>query len=119
MDNKNVFSELIRILFGSWYSIVGHTVVFLAILIVWGDLLIFTTLVSIEAIYISIFILMAEYKEEQYRNHLEDLRHKAENRLVREDVDLTQHVISEIAEIKEHQRMINEAFEKISKKLAS
>jgi hypothetical protein len=119
MDNKNVFSDLVRILFGSWYSVAGHTIVFFMILVLWGDLLFFTTLVSIEAIYISIFILMAEYKEEQYRNHLDDLRHKAENRLVREDVDLTQHVISEITEIKEHQRLINESFEKIRKKLES
>ena len=40
------------------------TVLFIIILILSHDLLFFTTFVSIEAIYIGILILMAEYKQE-------------------------------------------------------
>jgi hypothetical protein len=117
MSDKKVFSEIVRVLFGSWYSILGHAIVFALILMIWRSMVLFTTIVSIEAIFISIFILMLEYRQEEYRERHEQLLRMQDRKLVKEDVDLTQHVVSEIAEIKKHQKQIIDSFEEIKKSL--
>jgi hypothetical protein len=113
MKHKHLFTEIIRLFFGSWYSVIGHTIFFILLLFLYQDLLFFTTFVSIEAIYIGIFILMAEFKEQQERDALEDHRHVKDRQLVKEDVTLTQNVIDEIQAIKKHQHLTSKALEEI------
>lgn len=113
MKHHHLFTEIIRLFFGSWISIIGHTILFIAILIIYPNMLFFTTFVSIEAIYIGIFILMAEFKEQAERDKLEDHRHTKDRQLVREDVTLTHNVIEEIQMIKHHQQITAKALEEI------
>lgn len=118
MKHKYLFTEIIRLLFGSWYSIFGHTLLFIILLFVYPDMLFFTTFVSIEAIYIGIFILMAEFQEEAAREKLEASRHHQDRQLVREDVTLTHNVIEEIQMIKKHQALTAKALEEIRNALS-
>lgn len=110
---RKLFIEITRLLFGSWWSIGGHTLLFIIILLLSKDLLFFNTFVSIEAIYIGILILMAEFREQADRDKLEDHRHTADRQLVKEDVNLTQNVIEEIQLIKKHQLITAKALEDI------
>lgn len=97
---KNLFIKYTELFFGSWWSIIGHTFLF-AIILVWSqDLLLFNTVVSIEAIYIGIFILMAEFREENAKAKKELNRHSQDRKLMKEDVDITQNVMKELKEIK-------------------
>ena len=118
MKHKHLFTEVIRLFFGSWYSLIGHTVLFIFMLFLYQDLLFFTTFVSIEAIYIGIFILMAEFKEQAERDALEDHRHVKDRQLVKEDVTLTHNVIEEIQMIKMHQEITSKALEEIKNALS-
>jgi predicted membrane protein len=100
-------------MFGSWWSIAGHTLLFLFILKFSNDLLFFNTFVSIEAIYIGILILMAEYKE-QTENEKKVLERRTKDRqLVKEDVDITSHVMSEIRLLRKHQEESSRALQEI------
>ena len=116
---KNMFIEFTRIVFGSWWSVLGHTILFAIILLVFKDLLFFNTLVSIEAIYIGIFILMAEFREQKNRNILETNRRHKDRQLVREDVSLTHTVMDEIKAIKKHQQATSKSIEEIRNQISN
>lgn len=63
-------------------------------------MLLFTLIVSIEAIYIGIFILMAQDREEKAKEKsATQLRYK-DRQLVKEDVTLTMNVKSDISNLK-------------------
>jgi len=99
MQNEDKFIKAIYAMFGSWWSILGHTILFVFLLSS-GDLLFFTTLVSIEAIYIGIFILMAANREETMKREEAEHKRKADRQLVRQDVVLTEKVEAEVEKIK-------------------
>lgn len=81
-------------------------------------MLFFTTFVSIEAIYIGIFILMAEFEEEEAKKAIEEYRRIKDRQLVREDVTLTHSVIEEIQMIKHHQQITSKALDEIREALS-
>lgn len=118
-QNSGLFNKLIIALFGSWYSIIGHTVIFIIILILSHDLLFFTTFVSIEAIYIGILILMAEYRQEEEKEKKDISHRESDRKLVKEDVYITQNVMDEIKMLKEHQMNSTKALEEIKKILST
>lgn len=120
MSNKNkLFNKIIITLFGSWYSIAGHTILFIIILFVSQDLLFFNTFVSIEAIYIGILILMAEYKQEEEKERKEISHRESDRKLVKEDVYITQHVMEEIKTLKAHQEASTKSLQEIKEILSS
>lgn len=108
-----MFTKMITLLFGSWWSIAGHTLLFIAVLTFSKDLLFFNTFVSIEAIYIGIFILMAEYKEQTENEKRVIERRTRDRQLMKEDVNITSHVMDEIKQLKRHQAASNLALEEI------
>lgn len=112
-QNRSLFNKLIIALFGSWYSIIGHTILFIIILFVSQDLLFFNTFVSIEAIYIGVLILMAEYKQEAEKEKKDISHRESDRKLVREDVYITQNVMDEIKILKTHQQASSKALEEI------
>ena len=112
-QHSGLFNKLIIALFGSWYSIIGHTVLFIVILILSHDLLFFTTFVSIEAIYIGILILMAEYRQEEEKEKKDMSHRESDRKLVKEDVYITQNVMDEIKMLKEYQMNSTKALEEI------
>ena len=92
--------NIILFLFGSWFSVVIHVIFFFFLLYIWKDMLLFTLIVSIEAIYIGIFILMAQDREEKAKEKsATQLRYK-DRQLVKEDVTLTMNVKSDISNLK-------------------
>ena len=114
MNNKaSIFNKFIIALFGSWYSIIGHTILFIIILFVSQDLLFFNTFVSIEAIYIGVLILMAEYKQEAEKEKKDISHRESDRKLVKEDVYITQNVMDEIKILKTHQQASSKALEEI------
>lgn len=117
MENRNLFNKLIRMFFGSWYAIAGHTVLFIIILFVSNDLLFFNTFVSIEAIYIGILILMAEYRQEIEKDRKDTSHRESDRKLVREDVYITKSVMDEITTLKHHQKASTKALEEIKEML--
>ncbi len=118
-QHSGLFNKLIIALFGSWYSIIGHTVLFIIILILSHDLLFFTTFVSIEAIYIGILILMAEYRQEEEKEKKDMSHRESDRKLVKEDVNITQNVMDEIKMLKEHQMNSTKALEEIKSMLST
>lgn len=119
MKNKHLFNKTIRIIFGSWYSLIGHTLLFVLILFIKNDLLFFNTFVSIEAIYIGIFILMAEYRQEEEKEKIEYSHRISDRKLVKEDVDITNNVMDEIKMLKHHQEISQKALEDIKNILSN
>ena len=119
MKRKNMFNKMIMLLFGSWTSVIWHTILFYLIIIYFKDLLFFNTLVSIEAIYIGIFILMAEYRQESEREKRESAKRYRDRSLVKEDVSITQNVMDEIKTLKKHQRSSAKALAEIKELLAN
>jgi len=117
MENRNLFNKLIRMFFGSWYAIIGHTILFILILFLSNDLLFFNTFVSIEAIYIGILILMAEYRQEIEKDKKDTSHRESDRKLVREDVYITKSVMDEITALKHHQKASSKALEEIKEML--
>ena len=112
-QRHNRLFKAILFIFGSWWSIAIHTIVFISIIFVFKDMLLFTTIVSIEAIYIGIFILMAESREEAEKERREMERRSKDRELVKEDVILTTNVSEEIIALKQMQSEMNEILKRL------
>lgn len=97
--NDTFFVKTIYTLFGSWWSVVGHTLLFIILIVYFKDMLLFTTFVSIEAIYYGIFILMAANREETLKLQKAQVERAKDRKLVKEDVNITQHVMAEVEQI--------------------
>ena len=97
--NDSAFIKIIYLLFGSWWSVIGHSILFITILVLFKDMLLFTTFVSIEAIYYGIFILMAASREENLKAEKEKIERSKDRRLVKEDVHITNNVMKEVEQI--------------------
>lgn len=100
-------------------SIIGHTIIFIIVIAISKDLLFFNTFVSIEAIYIGILILMAEYRQEAEKEKKEISHRESDRKLVREDVYITQNVMEEIKTLKTHQAAYTKALQEIKEILSS
>ena len=97
--NDTFFVKTIYAVFGSWWSVIGHTILFIMLIAYFKDMLLFTTFVSIEAIYYGIFILMAANREESLKMQKAQLEREKDRKLVKEDVNITQHVMTEVDQI--------------------
>lgn len=87
--------KLVRII-GSWSSVLFHTLIFASWFIFNFDLETLLVIVSIEAIYIGIFILMAENIETAQRDHLQELKRRKDMALVKKDADVDEKSLQEI-----------------------
>ncbi len=107
------FYKLIIICFGSWGSIIAHTVLFTLILIFSSDLLFFTMFLSVEAIFIGILILMATNREQAIIDKRTTERRVKDRELVKQDVNITHNVMEEIQLLKRHQMNSTKALAEI------
>ena len=86
-------------IFGSWGSVAVHTLIFASWFIFNWDLERLLVIVSIEAIYIGIFILMAENIETIQREQQRERKRLKDIAMVKEDVAVDKQSLKEIQEV--------------------
>ncbi len=105
-NSKSFLSQaavvLVRI-FGSWTSVAVHTLIFTGWFVLNWGLEILLIIVSIEAIYIGIFILMAENIETAQRDSQQKIEHQRDMAMVRQDVIVDRQSLKELREL--HQKI--------------
>lgn len=87
--------------FGSWLSVVLHAIAFTVWLVFKLDINTLTMWVSLEAIFLSIFILMAENQEQAYRDAREKREKQKELQLFTHDIATNDKALNEILYLKE------------------
>lgn len=85
---------------GSWWAVVFHTFWFAVWLIFNFNLEILTLWVSLEAIFIGIFLLMASNKAEIERDLKEATEQLRQRKMIGVDISMDRKQVSEITEIK-------------------
>lgn len=90
-------------IFGSWASVIIHTFIFAGWLFFNFNIEKLLLIVSIEAIYIGIFILMAENIETAQRDRLREIEHKKDMAVVKQDVVVDKKSLKEVQEV--HQKI--------------
>lgn len=100
------FTDLVVFLAGSWWAVVLHGLWFFLWLYFSLDLLVLTVIVSLEAIFIGIFILMAEKKEEEIRRKKEARETKTQKEGMARDIALDESQKRSLSEIKKELREI-------------
>lgn len=98
--------------FGSWASVIIHTIIFASWFVLKLNLQLLLVIVSIEAIYNGLFILMAENSEAAQKEHKQKMEHKKDMSVVKKDAAIDRKSLEEIAKL--HQRI--ESLEKLIKK---
>jgi len=83
-------------MFGSWASIMAHTLIFAGWFVFNWNLEQLLIIVSIEAIYIGIFILMAENIETAQRDRQRKLEHQKDMAVVKQDVAVDKKSLKEL-----------------------
>lgn len=93
-------SDIVSWFLGSWWAVVFHTVWFVGWMLLEFDVNILTFSVSLEAIFIGIFLLMSANKAEEIRDKRE-MRQRHQDRLRLEaDIKLDQKADRQLTEIK-------------------
>jgi uncharacterized membrane protein len=90
-------------IFGSWASVIAHTLIFAGWFIFDINIEKLLMIVSIEAIYIGIFILMAENIETAQRERLREVERKKDMAVVKQDVVVDKKSLKEVQEV--HQKV--------------
>ena len=86
-------------IFGSWASVAAHTLIFAGWFIFRLDIEKLLIIVSIEAIYIGIFILMAENIETAQREHLQEIKRQKDMAVIKQDVAVDKKSLKELEEV--------------------
>ena len=89
-------------LFGSWFSILVHSTFFATWLILGGNLEVLLVIVSLEAIYLGILILMAENEEVRVAKKIRDSQRQKDMSIVKQDVRVDLEALEEIKLLKKH-----------------
>lgn len=88
--------------FGSWFSILIHSIFFATWLIQGRKLETLLVIVSLEAIYLGILILMAENEEARIAKKIRDSQRQKDMRIVKQDVRVDLEALEEIKLLKKH-----------------
>ena len=89
---------------GSWWAVVFHTTWFTFWLLLHFDVNILTFSVSLEAIFIGIFLLMSANKAEELRDKREMRQRKQDRQRLESDIKLDQKADRQLTEIKRVQK---------------
>ncbi len=111
------FIDIVYWLVGSWWAVVIHTVWFALWLILRLDINILTLIVSLEAIFIGIFILMASDRAERERELLRARRRKTDEERLKYDIKLDEKADRQLTEIKRLQKEIHEKIDGLQKNI--
>ena len=118
--DKSTLGKLTRAIawfMGSWWSVIFHTTWFAVWLVFNFDLNILTLWVSLEAIFLGIFLLMASNKGEEDRDRQESALRAKDRKRVEHDINLDEKADRQLIEIKRIQRQLAEDVEEIKKAL--
>lgn len=107
------FTEIVSIFVGSWPGVLFHTIWFTTWLALKLDISLLTLIVSLEAIYICIFLLMAANKEEETRQSA-TVKDKIQDRQqMNFDIKLDQKADRQLTEIKHLQKELHSQVKQI------
>ena len=101
------FTDVVSIFMGSWYGVLFHTIWFTLWLILKLNIQLLTLIVSLEAIYIGIFLLMAANKEETIRRVTAFKDKKQDRQQMNFDIKLDQKADRQLTEIKAIQKELH------------
>jgi len=101
------FIDIVYWLVGSWWAVIIHTLWFALWLIFRLNINILTLIVSLEAIYIGIFILMASDRAERERSFIRARRRKTDQERLKYDIKLDEKADRQLTEIKRLQKEIH------------
>jgi len=111
------FTDKVSWFLGSWLAVAFHTVWFSIWLIFNFNINLLTFSVSLEAIFIGIFLLMASNKAEVQRDLRETRERIRDRKRIEHDIKLDERADRQLAEIKHLQKELRQSLEKIEKKL--
>ncbi|MBU1070856.1 DUF1003 domain-containing protein [Patescibacteria group bacterium] len=113
------FTDLISSFLGSWWAVVIHTLWFSVWLVFNFDMNVLTFSVSLEAIFIGIFLLMASNRAEEARDKKEARLRKNDRARLETDIKLDERADRQLMEIKRIQRDMNEQMGALMKEVKS
>ncbi len=100
---------------GSWWAVIFHTFWFAVWLIFNFNLEILALWVSLEAIFIGIFILMASNKSEIERDRKEAEEQLRQRKMIGVDISMDRKQVSEVSEIKDSIKRIEKQIAHLTK----
>jgi uncharacterized membrane protein len=113
------FTDLISAFLGSWWAVVIHTVWFSIWLSLDFDINLLTFGVSLEAIFIGIFLLMASNRTEEARGKKEERQRKSDRARIEVDIKLDKRADRQLMEIKRIQKDMGEQMGALMKEVKS
>jgi len=115
-DFGDKFTDVIYWFVGSWWAVVIHTIWFALWLIFRLNIHVLTLIVSLEAIYLCIFILMAQNRAERQREVREARQRKIDEKRVKYDIKLDEKADRQLTEIKSLQKEIHQKLDGLKTK---
>ena len=110
------FTDIIYWFTGSWWAVIIHTIWFAIWLIFRLNIYVLTLIVSLEAIYLCIFILMAQNRAERQREVREARQRKIDEKRVKYDIKLDEKADRQLTEIKSLQKEIHQKLDGLKTK---
>lgn len=104
----NKFTDLVSWFLGSWWAVIFHTVWFGIWLIFDFDINLLTFSVSLEAIFIGIFLLMSANKAEIQRDAREARQRNSDRKKIEHDIKLDEKADRQLTEMKKIQEEIHD-----------
>ena len=112
------FTDVISWFLGSWIAVVFHTLWFAIWLILDFDVNVLTFSVSLEAIFIGIFLLMSSNKAEVQRDKREARQQEQDRKRVEHDIKLDEKADRQLTEIKRLHKELHKDMKLIKRQLA-
>ena len=119
LKQEMIFEKIIGLVawfLGSWLGIVLHTIIFCLWFIFRLDLEILLVTVSLEAIYIGIFLLMAANEEERKKESHDKILRERDRQFILTDIKLDEKASITLAQIVENQKEIQKQLTELGKK---
>jgi len=108
--------DLIVWVLGSWWGVVLHTIIFCFWFIFRLDLEILLVVVSLEAIYLCIFLLMAANEEERKKESQDRILRERDRQFMLTDIKLDEKASIALAQIVKNQKKIQKQLSELRKK---
>lgn len=102
---------------GSWWAVVAHTLWFTIWVVLDFDIDKLTFSVSLEAIFIGIFLLMASNRGAEARDKKEERLRKSDRARIEMDINLDEKANRQLVEIKRNQKDMSEKMTALMKEV--
>jgi uncharacterized membrane protein len=111
------FTDSVSSFLGSWWAVILHTLWFTLWLIFNFDINLLTFSVSLEAIFIGIFLLMSANKAEALRDKREARQRENDRKRMEADLKLDEKADRQLTEMKKLQKEIHQEVKSIKRRL--